>query len=141
MKRMLTGAAITATMVFSLPSQAEEQSQDPMQTLNLFSAVAGCYVDTPAWDVATPGQCEAISNASQTTAVFSVLGIDQSSGRYAIQYLDNTCASIFYTVNEGLVCTRTIRAYQFVSQRVQITDTVTGQSYIQSATAHYEKNL
>jgi hypothetical protein len=138
MKRMLTGAVITVAMMFSLPSQAVEKSQEPMQTLNLSSAEAGCYVDTPAWDVATPGFCEGYSSASQTTAVFSVLGIDQSSGRYLIQYLDNTCSSVFYTVNEGWVCTRTIRPYRLVSQRVQVTDTATGQSVILRATAYYE---
>jgi hypothetical protein len=138
MKRLLTGVAIAAVMTFSHATQAEEKSQDPMQLLDLSSAAAGCYVDTPAWDVATADSCEAFSSASSTTAVFSVLGLDQSSGRYTIQYLDNTCASIFYTTNEGLVCTRPIGSYQSISQRVQVTDTVTGQSRIMSATAYYE---
>jgi hypothetical protein len=138
MKSLLTGVVIAAVMTFSQASQAEVKSQDPMQPLDLSSAAAGCYVDTPAWDVATPDWCEGISTASTTTAVFSVLGLDQSSGRYTIQYLDNTCANIFYTLNEGLVCTRPIRRYQQISQRVQVTDTVTGQSRIMSATAYYE---
>jgi hypothetical protein len=141
MKPILTVTIIAAAMMFSRPSLAEEQIQVPMQPMSLSTAAAGCYVDTPAWDVATPNWCETISSATRTTAVFSVLGLDQSSGHYIVQYLDNTCASIFYTVNEGLVCTRSIRPYQYVTQRVQVTDTVTGQSRIMSATARYERNL
>lgn len=141
MKRMLTGTMIAAVMMFSHPSRAEEQSQGPMQPMDLSSAAAGCYVDTPAWDVATPDWCETISSASQTTVVFSVLGIDQSSGRYTIQYLDNTCASINHTVSEGWICLRPIRPYQYVTQRVQVTDTATGQSRIMSATAYYTQNF
>lgn len=141
MKRMLTGTMTAAVMMFSRPSLAGEQSQGLMQLMDLSTAAAGCYVDTPAWDVATPSWCETVSSASKTTAVFSVLGIDQSSGRYSVQYLDNTCTSIFYTVNEGLVCTRPIRPHQYVTQRVQVTDTVTGQSRIMSATAYYEQNF
>jgi hypothetical protein len=141
MKRMLTGTMIAAVMMFSRASWAEEQTQEPMQRMDLSTAAAGCYVDTPAWDVATPNWCESTSGASKTTVVFSVLGIDQSSGRYTIQYLDNTCASIHYTVSEGLVCSRPIRHFQYVTQRVQVTDTTTGQSRIMSATASYRPYL
>ncbi|WP_163989875.1 hypothetical protein [Pyxidicoccus caerfyrddinensis] len=42
------------------------------------------------------------------TAVFGVLGLDQTSGRYNVIWLDGTCDSTYYTVQEGSICIRDI---------------------------------
>ena len=104
----------------------------------LADTMAGCYVDSPALDTARPNFCEGVGTSRTGTAVFEVMGIDQSTGRYTIQYLDGTCASVFYTRNEGWVCFRSVGNRHSITQRVSVTDTSTGVTQIPSATASYE---
>lgn len=140
MRRSLARVAVTATLTLGFTALAEEAESAQLETLNLPGASAGCYVDTPAFDVATPDSCFATLNRSSTVAIFSVLGLDQSSGRYSIQYLNNTCETVSYTTSEGWVCKRTIYPYSDITQWVQVTDTQTGASATFSATARYEYN-
>jgi len=84
-------SAVLATL--AAPALAHEDvtgtQAEWVQLAGLESARAACYSDTTAWDVATPDYCSAIVWwQSKATAVFSVVGIDQSSGRYQLTYLD-----------------------------------------------------
>ncbi|MFP2924406.1 hypothetical protein ACLESO_04150 [Pyxidicoccus sp. 3LG] len=122
MKQTLTSLAVALTLSFAAHAMS-----------------AGCYVDTFAFDTPTRDFCYAyIHGAHSSTAVFAVLDIDQTTGRDSIEYLDNTCNDVFYTLDEGLVCLRTLWANTSIAQRVRVTDTYTGSSVILSATAYFE---
>ncbi len=129
MRLSLAGVAATVALTLS-----------PVAHADLSSAQAGCYIDTPAFDVLRPNSCFTVGR-TRTTALFGVLGLDQSGGRYTVQYLDGTCTSIFYTTQEGWVCSRPISVWQTITQRVRVIDNQTGfVSPILSATATYESN-
>ncbi len=134
-------SAVLATL--AAPALAHEDATgtqaELVQLAGLESARAACYIDTTAWDVATPDYCSAIVWwQPKATAVFSVVGIDQSSGRYQLTYLDNKCSRVWYTTQEGWLCSRSIGPFRDHLQRVQVTDLQTGQSVILSAIANYE---
>ncbi len=143
MKSFLKWGMSTVLATIATPALAHEDAtgtqEGLVQVAGLESARAACYIDTSAWDVATPYYCSAIVWwQPKATAVFSVVGIDQSAGRYQITYLDNKCARVWYTTQEGWVCSRSIGPFRDYPQRVQVTDLQTGQSVILSATANYE---
>ncbi|WP_375760781.1 hypothetical protein [Corallococcus exercitus] len=140
MRRLLAGFSAVAAMSLSSAVWAEEsRPPEGIQALGAGDAVAACYVDTSAWEVLMPGSCFSMASPYTTQVVFGVQGIDQSGGRYVVQFLDGTCESTGYTLDEGNICLRTIRHYQTLSQRVQVYDTWTGQwSGILTAEASYE---
>ncbi|RKG67641.1 hypothetical protein D7V80_15340 [Corallococcus sp. CA054B] len=142
MRRLLAGVSAVAAMSLSSVAWAEESrpsAPEGLQSLGASDAVAACYVDTFAWDVLSGGSCFAMGSPFATTVVFGVLGIDQSGGRYVVQFLDGTCESNGYTLDEGNICLRTIGRNQTVSQRVQVYDTWTAEwSGILTAYASYE---
>ncbi|QSQ24331.1 hypothetical protein JY651_05030 [Pyxidicoccus parkwayensis] len=134
-------SAVFATI--AAPALAHEDATgtpaELAQLAGIESARAACYIDTTSWDAATPDYCSAIVWwQRQATAVFSVIGLDQASGRYQITYLDNKCSRVWYTTQEGWLCSRTIGPFRDYTQRVQVTDLQTGQSVILSAIAQYE---
>ncbi|NMO19659.1 hypothetical protein HPC49_19795 [Pyxidicoccus fallax] len=74
-------------------------------------------------------------------AVFVVMGLDQTGGRYTVQWLDGTCNYIGYSVQEGSYCTRNIY-WGVTQQRVQVIDNWTGAvSPILTAYAEYETDM
>ncbi|MBN8226738.1 hypothetical protein JYK02_04365 [Corallococcus macrosporus] len=140
MRRLLAGVSAVAAMSLSSAVWASEsRAPEGIQSLGAGDAVAACYVDTPAWEYLQPGSCFSMGSAYTTQVVFGVQGIDQSGGRYVVQFLDGTCQSTGYTLDEGNICLRTISRYQTLSQRVQVYDTWTGQwSGVLTAYASYE---
>lgn len=74
MRRLVAGVAVTASLTLGFTARAEEAQSLQPQTLNLSSAVAGCYVDTPAFDVASSGYCFAVLDAASTTALAMAAG-------------------------------------------------------------------
>lgn len=141
MRRLFLGAAVAA-MSLSSAAWANEPRPAPaegVQGLGAADAVAACYVDTPAWDYLSAGSCMAMGSDSWRYVTFGVLGIDQSGGRYVIQFLDGTCFAAGYSSDEGYTCLQTVSHYQTVTQRMQVYDTWTGQwSGILTAYASYE---
>lgn len=125
------------TLGFSSASSANDYSVQSASNLN--DATAACYIDTPAWDVPSENRCFtsnfAVSGSS--VAIFSVLGVNQTSGQFTVQYLDGTCDSIINTVQEGKVCQRSINSGQKLKQRVRVTDNYSGQSVVLHASASY----
>lgn len=137
MKPSLAGIAAVAAVMSSLVVHAEESSGN--QGLNVSSAQAACYVDSSAFDQLQAEGCFGMGPFSGT-AVFGVVGLDQSGGRYNVTWLDGTCNWIGYTVQEGSICVRSIY-WGVTTQRVQVIDTWTGTvSPILYATAEYETN-
>jgi len=137
MKHGIAGVVAVAALSWSLVAQAEEASA--AQGLSVSGAQAGCYVDTSGFDVLSAGSCFGMGPRSGQ-AVFGVLGIDQSGGRYTVQWLDGTCSYIGYSAQEGSYCVRNI-SWGMTTQRVRVIDTWTGiVSPILSATAEYETN-
>ena len=119
--------------------EAADKPADLVQISSLQSARAACYIDTPAWDVATPDYCTTVVwGASKALAVYSVVGINQASGQYRITYLGNTCTQTWSTTQEGLLCSRTTGPFRDFTQRVQVTDLYTGQSVTLQATSNWE---
>jgi hypothetical protein len=129
MKSSLAGVAAVAAVLSAPAAFAQSVS----------SAEAGCYVDTSAFDSLSAGGCFGMGSWSGT-AVFGVLGLDQTGGRYNVIWLDGTCNYIGYSVQEGSYCRRNI-SWGTTTQRVQVVDTWTGTvSPILYATAEYESN-
>lgn len=132
-------ASVTAlTLGFSVSAIANNYSVQSAS--NLGDATGACYLDTTGWDTPSANRCFG-SNFSvgggSTTVVFSVLGINQSSGQFGVQYLDGTCDTVMNTVQEGKVCLRTINPGQKLKQRVRVTDNYTGESVILHTSANY----
>ncbi|MHA7632729.1 hypothetical protein [Corallococcus sp. M7] len=141
MRRLLAGVSAVAALSLSSTAWAEAVRPAPegIQSLGAGDAVAACYVDTFAWDYLSAGSCFAMGSPYTTTVVFGIQGIDQSGSRYVVQFLDGTCESTGYTLDEGNICLRTISRYQTLSQRVQVYDTWTAEwSGILTAYATYE---
>lgn len=110
------------------------------QTESLSTANAGCYIDTPAYDHATPLRCFALLNKSSATAVFEILGIDWAANpnRYTVSY--SSCEQRYNTTNEGPACLHTVHAYQSFTEHATVTDTWTGNTKTTQAVATYEYN-
>ncbi|NOK16557.1 hypothetical protein [Corallococcus carmarthensis] len=142
MRRLFLGVAAVAAMSLSSAAWAGEPRPAPaqgIQSLGAGDAVPACYVDTPAWDYLSAGSCMALGTDGWRYVTFGVLGIDQSGGRYVIQFLDGTCSSPGYSSDEGYTCLQTVYLNQMVTQRMQVYDTWTGQwSGILTAYASYE---
>ncbi|MBN9683675.1 MULTISPECIES: hypothetical protein [unclassified Corallococcus] len=141
MRRLFAGVSAVAALSLSSAAWAADTLPAPegIQSLGASDAVAACYVDTFAWDYLSAGSCGALGSDSWRYVTFGVLGIDQSGGRYVIQFLDGTCSYAGYSPDEGYTCLQTISHYQTVSQRMQVYDTWTDQwSGILTAYASYE---
>jgi hypothetical protein len=143
MKSFMKWGMSIVLVTLAIPALAYEEAADKpgdlVQIAGLSSARAACYIDTTAWDVATPDYCSTVVwGAYKALAVFSVIGIDQASGRYQITYLGNTCTQIWSTTQEGLLCSRSIGPFRDFTQRVQVTDLYTGQSVTLQAVANWE---
>ncbi|MBD3667923.1 MAG: hypothetical protein HUJ16_08190 [Kangiella sp.] len=136
---LLTRIASVSALTLGLSVSAMANTYSVQSSSNLGDAAAACYIDTPAWDEATANRCgtSTLAISGDSTAVFSVIGINQSSGQFSIQYLDNTCDSIMNTSQEGKVCLRAISPGEKLKQRVQVTDNNTGQSVVLYALANY----
>lgn len=117
-------------------------SLSPMAQANVSSAMPACYVDTWAWDYLSAYGCAASASPYSTIATFGVLGIDQSGGRYVIEFLDGTCEQEGPGGTDGYICNRTISHGQSISQRMRVYDTWTSQwSGILTAHASYDTDL
>lgn len=136
---LLTRIASVSALTLGLSVSAMANNYSIQSSSNLNDATAACYIDTPAWDEATANRCGTSTYAisGDSTAVFSVIGINQSSGQFSVQYLDNTCDSVMNTSQEGKVCLRAIGPGEKIKQRVKVTDNYSGQSVTLYATATY----
>ncbi|WP_251359312.1 hypothetical protein [Kangiella sp. TOML190] len=136
MKKLIHIAIAFSSLVLASASATELQSSQSSN--NLSAATGACYIDTPRFDRLRPNKCYGITSpGGQSIATFGVLGLDQSSGQFTVQYLGGTCDTILYTTQEGLVCNRVIYAGQNLTQRAKVTDNTTGQSKTVTATAIY----
>lgn len=87
----------------------------------------GCFIDTPAFDPTTIGQCTQIGSSS-TTAVFDIVSLSHHSG-YTISWSVSGCS--------GLVCFVPISPGQSKTVAVRVTNNSTGVTDSAVATATY----
>ncbi len=93
------------------------------------NAVMKCYVDTPAFDVPTVGNCFSVGWAVTTSAVFS---IDNAPSSYTVLWSDSSCSS------SSLYCVVPIRQYQSKTISATVLDHSDNTFSQTQATAHYE---
>ncbi|NTX01716.1 MULTISPECIES: hypothetical protein [unclassified Myxococcus] len=137
MHRSLAGVAVAAAMSLSSAVLAEEPRASEPQGLNVSSAMPACFVDTPNWDYLSAYACSASGSAYSTIVSWGVLGIDQTGGRYTIQFLDS-CYGHGYYQDTGYSCMTVINKYDTLTQRIRVYDNLTGQwSATLTATASY----
>ena len=131
MRRLLPGVAVAVAMSLSSTAQAD-----------VLSAMPACYVDTWGWDYLTAYGCTANASPSTTIVTFGVLGIDQSGGRYIIEFLDGTCDQVGNGGHDGYICNRIIYHGQTFSQRMRVYDTWTNQwsSILPASASYYSDN-
>ncbi|HEY9031261.1 MAG TPA: hypothetical protein VIM93_07860 [Kangiella sp.] len=136
---VLTRIASASALTLGLSVSAMANTYSVQSSSNLGDAAAACYIDTTGWDEARADRCfgSTFTINGDSTAVFSVIGVNQSSSQFNVEYLDNTCDSIMNTTQEGKVCLRAIGPGQKLTQRVRVTDNYTGQSVVLDAVANY----
>ncbi|MCP3170220.1 hypothetical protein [Myxococcus qinghaiensis] len=126
MHRSLAGVAVAAAMSLSSAALAEESHTPEPQGLNVSNAMPACYVDTWNWDYLSAYACSAYGSDPTSIVTWGVLGLDQTTDRYIIQFLD-PCYAHGYSPAEGWSCLSVIAKYQTLSQRIRVYDNWTGQ--------------
>ncbi|MFY1828033.1 hypothetical protein ACN47A_19080 [Myxococcus fulvus] len=121
MHRSLAGVAVAAAMSLASAALAEEP-----QALNVSSAMPACFVDTANWDYLSAYGCTANDSPPSTVVSWGVLGIDQTTGRYTLQFLD-ACYGHGDYQDTGYSCMSVIQKYQTLTMRSRVYDHWTGQ--------------
>jgi len=129
MIKRISVIALAAAMTLS--AQAND-NKGALVSANAAPTLA-CYVDTPAYDQFTQGDCAGMiyNGPATTTAVFQVFGTE--GGNYSYQW--SNCTS------NNLQCARSIRAYRPLTVSVTVTNNQTGAQYFLTATAEYERGF
>ena len=135
MHHSLAGIAVAAAMSLSSAAFAEEP-----QSLSVSNAMPACYVDTWQYDYLTAYACTANDSPPSTVVAWAVLGLDQTTDRYIIEFHDS-CYGHGYSQELGWSCFSTISKYQTLAMRMRVYDNWTGQwSGIIIAQASYYGN-